>query len=85
LVDPAVPAPPPAMLDRALDAAMTYANERGVTSVDHMGTWEDLALFERAHRAGTMRTRIYAAVPHGSASAVSRGSSTARSVHTPRR
>jgi predicted amidohydrolase YtcJ len=63
LVDPAVPAPPPAMLDRALDAAMTYANERGVTSVDHMGTWEDLAVFERAHRAGTMRTRIYAAVP----------------------
>lgn len=63
LIDPAVPTPPPAMLDRALDAAMTYANERGVTSVDHMGTWEDLAVFERAHRAGTMRTRIYAAVP----------------------
>jgi predicted amidohydrolase YtcJ len=63
LIDPAVPEPAPSMLDRALDAAMTYANERGVTSVDHMGTWSDLAVFERARRAGTLRTRIYAAVP----------------------
>jgi predicted amidohydrolase YtcJ len=63
LIDPAVPDPTPSMLDRALDAAMTYANERGVTSVDHMGTWSDLAVFERARRAGTLRTRIYAAVP----------------------
>ena len=63
LVDAAVPDPGPAMMDRALDAAMTYASERGVTSVDHMGTWADLAVFERAHRAGTLRTRIYASVP----------------------
>lgn len=63
LVDKAVPDPAPAMLDRALEAAMTYANERGVTSVDHMGTWNDLAVFERAHHAGTLRTRIYASVP----------------------
>ena len=63
LVDKAVPDPAPAMLDRALDAAMTYANARGVTSVDHMGTWGDLAVFERAHRAGTLRTRIFASVP----------------------
>jgi len=63
LIDRAVPDPAPAELDRALDAAMTYANANGVTSVDHMGTWADLAVFERAHRAGTLRTRIYAAVP----------------------
>ena len=63
LIDAAVPDPPPAMLDRALDAAMTYVAARGVTAVDHMGTWADLAVFERAHRAGTLRTRIYAAVP----------------------
>jgi len=63
LIDAAVPDPTPAMLDRALDAAMSYVAERGVTSVDHMGTWSDLAVFERAHRAGTLRTRIYAAVP----------------------
>ena len=63
LVDPAVPEPPAEMLDRALDAAMTYVAARGVTAVDHMGTWSDLAVFERAQRAGTLRTRIYAAVP----------------------
>lgn len=63
LIDNAVPDPPPAMLDRALEAAMTYANERGVTSVAHMGSWADLSVFERAHRAGTLRTRIYASVP----------------------
>ncbi len=49
--------------DRALDAAMRYVAERGVTSVHHMGTWADLAVFERAHAAGRLATRIYAAVP----------------------
>ncbi len=63
LIDRAVPEPTSEMLDRALDAAMTYVAERGVTSVDHMGTWSDLAVFERAHHAGKLRTRIYAAVP----------------------
>ena len=63
LIDPSVPDPPPAMMDRALDAAMSYVAERGVTSVVHMGFWSDLPVFERAHRAGTLRTRIYAAVP----------------------
>ena len=63
LIDPAVPDATPAMQDRALDAAMTYVAERGVTSVDHMGTWSDLAVFERARSAGKLRTRIYASVP----------------------
>jgi predicted amidohydrolase YtcJ len=63
LVERAVPPPSPAQLDRALDAAMRYVAERGVTSVHHMGTWEDLEVFERAHRAGRLRTRIYAVVP----------------------
>ena len=48
---------------RALDAAMTYVAERGVTSVHHMGTWNDLAVFERAHKDGVLRTRISANVP----------------------
>lgn len=51
------------MNDRALNAAMKYVAEQGVTSVAHMGTWDDLAVFERAHKAGTLRTRISAAVP----------------------
>ena len=63
LVDRAVPDPTPAMLDRALEAAMSYVAERGVTSVHNMGSWSDVAVFERGHRAGKLRSRIYAAVP----------------------
>jgi predicted amidohydrolase YtcJ len=63
LVDRAVPDPTPAMLDRALDAAMRYVAERGVTSVHNMGSWSDVAAFERAREGGKLRTRIYAAVP----------------------
>jgi predicted amidohydrolase YtcJ len=51
--------------DQALDAAMAYVAAQGVTSVHNMGSWDDLATFERARRAGRLRTRIYAAVPLG--------------------
>jgi hypothetical protein len=63
LVDRVVPAPSDEEDDRALDAAMRFVAERGVTSVHHMGSWRDLAVFERAHGAGRLTTRIYAAVP----------------------
>ena len=58
-----VPDPTTTMSDRALDAAMSYVASHGVTSVHHMGSWSDLAVFERAHAAGALRTRISAAVP----------------------
>lgn len=63
LVDRVVPNLTPEQQDRALDAAMAYVAERGVTSVGHMGGWGDLAAFRRAHAAGRLRTRISAAVP----------------------
>ncbi len=63
LVEGVVPVPSDAMLDRALEAAMRHVATKGVTSVHHMGTWDDLAVFERARAAGRLRTRIYAAVP----------------------
>ncbi|MEX2154584.1 MAG: amidohydrolase [Gemmatimonadaceae bacterium] len=63
LVRRVVPDPLPAQEDAALDAAMTYVAERGVTSVHNMGTWNHLTVFDRAHKAGRLRTRIYAAVP----------------------
>jgi predicted amidohydrolase YtcJ len=65
LVERVVPPPTAEESDRALDAAMRYVAEQGVTSVHHMGTFDDLAVFERADRAGRLRTRIYAAVPLG--------------------
>jgi predicted amidohydrolase YtcJ len=63
LVGRVVTAPSAARQDEALEAAMRYVAARGVTSVHHMGSWGDLAVFERAHAAGKLRTRIYAAVP----------------------
>ena len=63
LVTKAIPDAPPEVEDRAFDAAMAYVVARGVTQVDHMGTWHDLAVFERAHKAGRMKARISAAVP----------------------
>jgi predicted amidohydrolase YtcJ len=63
LVDAVVPDPLPELEDRALDAAMSYVAAQGVTSVHNMGSWGDLAVFERAHKADRLRTRIYAAVP----------------------
>lgn len=63
LVDQAMAAPPPALEDRALDAAMAYVAAQGVTSVHNMGTWHDLEIFRRAHGTPRQITRIYAAVP----------------------
>src|SRR5262249_54081988 len=63
LIDAIVPNPPAELEDRALDAAMAYVAEQGVTSVQHMGSWADLAVFERGKKADRLRTRIYAAVP----------------------
>jgi predicted amidohydrolase YtcJ len=59
----AAPSPPPELEDRALDAAMAYVAAQGVTSVHNMGSWNDLAIFDRAKSANRLRTRIYAAVP----------------------
>ncbi len=63
LVDRVVPDPPPVLQDRALDTAMTYVAAQGVTSMHNMGTWSDLAIFERARAANRLKTRIYAVVP----------------------
>jgi predicted amidohydrolase YtcJ len=63
LVDAKVPNPSDAMKDRALDAAMKYVAEQGVTTVHNMGSWDDLAVFDRARRGSRLATRVYAAVP----------------------
>lgn len=65
LVDKVVPAASPAAEDRALEAAMAHVAARGVTSVHDVGTtpWNDFEVYGRAHDAGRLRTRVYAAVP----------------------
>ncbi|MEO5904231.1 MAG: amidohydrolase [Gemmatimonadaceae bacterium] len=62
-VDKAEPPHPAELDDRALNAAMHYVAERGVTSVVNMGTFETLAAMERAHHADKLITRIYAVTP----------------------
>ncbi|HSM08098.1 MAG TPA: amidohydrolase [Gemmatimonadota bacterium] len=63
LVQRLVPDAPEAQQDRFLDAAMAHVAERGVTSVHNVGGWGDLAVFQRAHAAGRLDTRIYACTP----------------------
>jgi predicted amidohydrolase YtcJ len=63
VVDAVQPPRSDAEADRALDAAMRYVAERGVTSVHHMGGFGDLAVFRRAQAAGRLQTRIVAQVP----------------------
>lgn len=63
IIGRAIPDATPQMNDRAFDAATKYLAAQGVTSVAHMGSWGDLAVFERAHNDGRMLTRISAAVP----------------------
>ncbi len=52
-----------AQYDKALDAAMKYVASNGVTSVHHMGSIGDIGVFQRALKAGTLITRIYATAP----------------------
>jgi predicted amidohydrolase YtcJ len=63
LINNSVPEPSTALADRALDTAMKYVAAQGVTSVQNMGSWSDLAVFERAKKEGRLITRLYAVVP----------------------
>jgi predicted amidohydrolase YtcJ len=47
----------------ALAAAMKYLAAQGVTSVHHMGTWDDVEVFRVAQQRGLLTTRIYALTP----------------------
>jgi predicted amidohydrolase YtcJ len=49
--------------DRALDAAIAYVAERGVTSVHDMGGWSSLAAMRRARADGRLRIRVVEQVP----------------------
>lgn len=63
LVARAVPAPTALEDERALEAAMDYVVSQGITSVHHLGSWDELAVLERARRDRRLRVRVYAAVP----------------------
>ena len=58
-----LPALSPAARDRALDTALAEASARGVTTVHHVGPWQDVELFLRAQADARLPLRVYAAVP----------------------
>ena len=63
LVVDVLPPPDDAAYDRALEAATRHVAAQGVTSVHDMGSWDTLAVVQRARDHGTLKTRIYTAVP----------------------
>jgi predicted amidohydrolase YtcJ len=63
LVARAIPARTDLERDRALDAAVRHAVERGVTHITDMGSWAGLDTYRRAAAAGRLPIRVYAAVP----------------------
>ncbi len=63
LVARLIPPPTDDERDQALARATAYAVARGVTEVQDMGTWDDLATYRRAAERGALGLRVYAFVP----------------------
>jgi len=61
LVEAKVPEPTEQLTERALEAAMRYVAEQGVTSVHQMSGY--LNVLERFRDEGRLKTRIYAGMP----------------------
>ncbi|HMA61386.1 MAG TPA: amidohydrolase [bacterium] len=62
-VESIIPEPGEDLKMKALNAAMDHVHSMGVTSVHHMGSWDDLKIFEKARAKDSLKVRIYAAVP----------------------
>jgi predicted amidohydrolase YtcJ len=60
-----IPADTEAELDEALKRGMEHAVSQGVTQFYDMGSWTDLATFQRAAGRGELRARVYSFVPIG--------------------
>lgn len=63
LVAPYIQEPSDSLKFWALDAAMQYLLEQGITSVHHMGTWDDVRIYRHYQEQDKLRIRISAAVP----------------------
>jgi predicted amidohydrolase YtcJ len=63
LVYAVMPQASEAEIDRALQAAVAHAVERGVTMITDMGSWRGLEAYRRASGRGALPIRVYAVVP----------------------
>jgi predicted amidohydrolase YtcJ len=62
LVYAVIPDPSQAELDRALQASIAHAVERGVTMITDMGGWSGHETYRRAHDRGDLPIRVYSVV-----------------------
>jgi predicted amidohydrolase YtcJ len=62
LVYAATPPASEAELDRALQAAIAHAVERGVTMITDMGSWRGHETYQRAYDRGELPLRVYSVV-----------------------
>jgi predicted amidohydrolase YtcJ len=65
LVGRAIPERTEPELDRALQAAIAHAVERGVTMITDMGTWAGHGTYQRAYARGELPIRVYSVLPIG--------------------
>ncbi len=65
LVVGAIPERTEPELDRALQAAIAHAVERGVTMITDMGSWEGHGTYQRAYARGELPIRVYSVLPIG--------------------
>jgi len=63
LVGRAIPDRSEQELDRALQAAVAHAVERGVTMIADMGTWTGHETYRRAHARNDLAIRVYSVIP----------------------
>lgn len=63
LINRAVPPPTLEQQLEAIVAAVDYLAARGVTTVHHMGSWEDLAALRVAEQRNLLKIRVYAFTP----------------------
>jgi predicted amidohydrolase YtcJ len=65
LVGRAIPERSEPELDRALQAAIAHAVERGVTMITDMGSWQGHSTYQRAYARGELPIRVYSVLPIG--------------------
>ena len=63
LVERFIPQPPANANEEAVRVASQYLVSNGVTSVHHMGTWDEMEILESLHRKNGLQLRISSAVP----------------------
>jgi predicted amidohydrolase YtcJ len=63
MITKTIAAPNDEFKDKAMEAAMKLYASNGITSLQNLGTWEELQEFRRIKEKGLLTSRIYSCVP----------------------